>query len=229
MAKVSSSKKSASARSTARDDRDEVLEEFEFDANAYFADAGLKYKEEDLRDVGGLMPIYASEYAAEEKWPPLFGLLLGIRMIEVDKTARTAEEGTRPFLIVEAEVATKALSGTGDDRQSIDIEPGDRLLMPISGALKNRDELLTAAMDADEVHRALFIVTGRKVKMKKAGRNDMWEVVTKMVDDPIPRRGRYVFNPARTPEISGPVNGVPALPRGEVINARGQVNPSLVG
>lgn len=225
MAKVSS-KKSAASRSNAR----EELDEFEFDANAFFKDAGLKYTEEDLRDVGGLMPIYASEHAAEEKWPALFGLMLGIKMIEVDKTARTVEEGTRPFLVIEAEVATKALSGTGEDRQTIDIEPGERVLLPVSGAVKNRDEILTAAMDQDEVHRALFIVTGRKIKMKKAGRNDMWEVVTKMVDDPIPRRGRYLFNPAAPggPAL-GAANGAPALPRGQVINARGENAGSLVG
>lgn len=231
MAKVST-KKSAASRSNVREaeERSAAPTVDEFDYTSFFKDAGLKYTEEDLRDVGGLMPIYASEHAAEENWPPLFGLMLGIRNIHVDKTTKTEEEGKRLFIVVEAEVATKGLQGTGDDREVVDIEPGQRILMPVTGAVKNLDEVLTNAMDDEQVHRCLFRVTGERIKMKKPGRTPMWEVKTKMVDDPIPRRGRYAFHAADNAALPSSSNGVPSLPRGQIVNSRGEINnSSLVG
>lgn len=215
----------------------EAIERTPFDYDAYFKEAGLEYTEADLLDVGGLMPIYASEHAFEDEWPPLFGLLVNRIEIKVAKQEEDPKKQWRWFYVVEAEIATKALSGTGDDRDTIDIEPGDYVLMPESGALKNRDRLKMAAVDPDQVHRVFFRVEGEPVDLGKPGRNPMWPIESKLIGDPIPRRGRYVIaNTAREgsdapalPEAQNGQNGR-ALSPGTVLNKRtGAAQGSLIG
>lgn len=231
MAKVTSSKKSASgSKPAARSDESRPAKKA-FDYAAFFAENGLKYTEKDLVDVGGLTPIYSFENAYEEDWPPVFGLLVNRIEIEVDKANAIDNQRWRWFYVIEAEAPTKALSGTGDDRETIDIEPGDYILMPESGALKNRDRLKMAASDPDEVYRVFFRVEGGPVDLGKPGRNPMWPVESKLVGDSIPRKGRYVIaNTARgRGSMEAGSNGAPGLPPGTVMNARGDVNPRLVG
>lgn len=201
----------------------------DFDYAGFLAENGIKVKAEDIHDVGGLTPIYASEYAAEEEWPPLFGLMLGFREIPVDKN--DPDQGVRPFIIVEVKIPTKGLAGTGDDRHVVDIETGERVLMPVSGAIKNREELLMAVADPDTISQGLFRVTGRKIRMKERRKNDMWEVVSKLVGDAIPRKGRYaqisLSGGMRTKQLgegdASTANGqTAALPPGTPVNKQGQ-------
>ena len=241
-------KKAASVTSKARPDTDVEDEDMEteegdegdeegvsvaggeddFDYVEFLKQNGIRVSEEEIRDVGGLTPIYASEHAAEEKWAPLFGLMLGFREIPVDKN--DPDQGVRPFIIVEAKIPTKGLAGTGEDRHVIDIEVGERVLMPVSGAIRNREELLMAVADPDSVHQGLFRVTGRKIKMKERRKNAMWEVVSKLVGNPIPRKGRYAImkpggGPSTQQMTDGSNNGqnaAPALPPGTVVNKAGQ-------
>lgn len=214
----------------------EEIERATFDAAAFFKEGGFNYTDDDLVDVGGLMPIYASRLAYEEEWPPLFGRLVNRIEIKVAKHEEEEDKQWRWYYVVEVKIATKALTGTGDDREVTDIEPDEYILMPESGALKNKERLRMAAVDPDQVHLALFRVTGQ-LDLEKPGRNPMWEIDAKLINDPIPRRGRYLIeNTARgrgttaaLPQAAGQ-NGHNALPPGTVINKRtGAVNERLVG
>lgn len=226
------SRKPAQAREieTEEMDSEEEGEVEAFDYAAFFAEGGFKYTEEDMRDVGALMPIYASEHAFEEQWPPLFGSLVNRIELKVAKDEAEEDKQYRHFYVVEAKIATKALAGTGDDREVIDIEPGEYLLMPESGALKNKDRLKMAAVDPDVMHNAIFRVVGQ-LDLKKAGRNPMWEIDANLVGEPVSRKGRYALsNTSRSRELAQGSNGAAAqLPPGSVVNSRtGQPAGSLV-
>lgn len=241
MPKPATKKPAANARNTGRTARDQEPEDDEevedvevapFDYNSFFAQAGLKFTEDDLRDLSAILPIYSFEDAAEEKWPPLFGLLCNRIRIEVNKLEKNPEQRWRWFYVVEAEIPTHALAGTGEDRETIDVEAGQYVLMPESGALKNLNELKMAAIDPDFVYRAVFRLTGRKIDLGKPGRNPMWEVEAKLIEEqnPTKRSGRYLLqNTARDDSAaaaaqlpSAQANGQPALPPGTVVNQQGQ-------
>lgn len=192
------------------DEDGEAMEAAPFDYNAFFKEAGLKYTEQDLIDVGALMPIYASAHAYEEKWAPLCGKIVNRVELKVAKDEAEEDRQWRWFFVIEAKAATKSLSGTGDDREVIDIEPGDYTLMPESGSLKNKDRLKIAATDPDFVHTVVFRVVGQ-LDLGKPGRNPMWEIEANLLPYPEERRGRYSLentSRTRTPELpAGPQNG----------------------
>lgn len=199
----------------------EVKNKKGFDYNAFFAKNDIKYTEEDMRDVGGLMPIYASESAFEEDWDPLYGLLVNRVEIEIDKTEENPKQRFRWFYVIEAEAPTNALAGTGDDRETIDINPGDYVLMPESGALKNRDQLKIAACDPDEVHHVFFRVEGDRVDIGRPKGQEMWPIESKIVGNPIARKGRYVIsNTARDVRGSMATNGTRGLNPGVVVDPK---------
>ena len=198
-----------------------------FDYNAFFKENGLAVTDQDLVDISALTPIYASEAAYEGEWPPLYGLIVNRVEIKVAKD-EPEDKQWRWFYVVEAEAETKAIAGTGDDKEEIDIAVGDYVLMPESGALKNKDRLKMAAIDPESVHHGLFRVTGQ-LDLNKPGRNPMWEIETFLVGKPVPRKGRYALDMTSRPrEAMAGANGAPQLAPGSVVDSSGRPVQNLM-
>jgi hypothetical protein len=186
-----------------------------FDYASFFKENGLSYTEEDLIDISSLVPIYSFEHAFNEEWPPACGKLLNRVELEVAKNETDPKQRWRMFYIMEVEAATKALAGIGDDRETNDVDPGGYILIPESGALKNRDRLKIAAVDPEKVHKAIFRVSGEPIDLGKPGRNPMWPVDAFLIGEPIPRTGRYALeNTNRESTNPNRKNGTPELPAG---------------
>lgn len=193
----------------------------EFDWSSVLKKAGLAVT--DMREVGGLTPIYASENAHEDNWPPLVGLLVGIQMLEF-KNETDPKQRTRPFFVVECEVPTMALDGTGDEREVITRDVGDYVLMPISGALKNIKELRAAAADPSLVHRVAFRVTGERENIGRPKGQEMWPIEAFLIAKPIKRTGKYapLEGEMHAPALEAAANGI-------MNTTTGQMQDKLVG
>lgn len=183
---------------------------------------------DDMKKLGGLVPIYASENAVEENWPPLVGLLVAVTTLEFKKET-TPEQRWRDFYVVECEMPTKAVDGVGENREVIDRQKGDYVLMPKSGALKNVMELDIAAKDTQYVHRVAFRVTGERVDIGRPKGQEMWPIESFIIAKPIPRTGKHAnISVSRRPDQLG-AGGVPGGVPGQVVDAQGHPVGSIVG
>lgn len=111
----------------------------DFDFSKYMPEG---YSATDLKVIGGLTPIYAAEAALAQGFPPVVGFLDRIEVLpEVKQGSKTYV----PLMIrVKVTAATKAIIGKGDEIKTVDIEPGQDVLVPISGNLRSNKVLLGA-------------------------------------------------------------------------------------
>lgn len=100
------------------------------------------YSANDLKIIGGLTPIYAAEQALAQGFPPVVGFLDRIEVLpEVKQGAKTYV----PLMIrVKVTAATRGIIGKKDTIDVVDIEPGQDVLVPISGNLRSNKVLLGA-------------------------------------------------------------------------------------
>ena len=184
---------------------------------------GGEVSTDDMKRLGGLVPIYASELAHEENWPPLVGLLVGVTTLEFKKETKP-EQRWRDFYVIECELETKAIDGVGENRDVIDRKKGDYCLMPKSGALKNVLELDVAAGDTQYVHRVAFRVKGDRIDIGRPKGQEMWPIESHIIAKPIPRTGKHAQMPTRRRPAEMGVGGT-----GQVVDAQGQPVGSIVG
>lgn len=158
------------------------------------------YKAEDLKQIGSLTPIYIPEMALEQGWNPVFGDIADIEYLPTQRAGKE-DAWTPKMLRVVLRAATKAMSGTKDDRQVVDLEPGQDILVPVTGALEANKELLIRAVDPKHVTTAGFRVKGTKDVGRASPMHD-WEVMVHPVLSA--RTGRFLLTQPPPPaEIVG--------------------------
>lgn len=148
------------------------------------------YDAKDLKSIGGLTPIYAAELALAQNWAPAVGWMDRITVIDMDADEKDLKQRFREFIIMQSTVKTKGIRGKRDDREIIDVMPGDDILVPMSGNIKNISVLRAALADNDKVYLGVFRVTGTK----NTGRpTDMWTIESFIHPKHAPREGRFAL------------------------------------
>lgn len=156
------------------------------------------YEAEGLHDIGGLTPIYASEPAFEEGWAPCIGHLVRLDTIDIGgEKEKDPKQRWRKFVRVQLAVATKGVLGSGENQKIVDVDAEQDILMPLSGNLKNVEELLAALADPDRVFLGVFRVLGKKDIGRPKGQ-EMWEIDSKLHNKTIARTGRFTLKQGET-------------------------------
>lgn len=190
-----------------------------FDWGNYLPDG---YEAKDLREVGLLTPMYIPEMAMELGFPPLFGKIDRIETLPTQRLGQRDQWTPRIIRMVSL-VKTKAVSGTKEDRQVVDINPGDDVVFPIGGVLGVNRELMLAATDEKTVWTMGIRVRGTKpIKDRPQDAWD-WEVMVHPKTEP--RSGRFAFPQAGGEEA----RQLGATAPGQVLNKDGSPAGSLIG
>lgn len=169
-----------------------------FDWSKYLP-TGIKVDEST--EDGSLTPIYAGEEALTNGWPPLIGR---VDRIEVLPAVKKGAEVYTPHMIRMVLLApTKAMGGTGDSKQEVDMKIGDDILLPISGSIKTKRKLLLAAINEKLVFTALIRVRG---KLDTGAQSEMNDFEVRLLNNAETRAGRYLL----------PTSGGNQLPAGVI-------------
>lgn len=118
-------------------------------------------KKDDAIEYRGLTPIYAPASALDLKWPPLVGKFDRIERLPTIRAGKD-NEYTPIMIRVVLTQATKALSGTSESAQAVDMAVGDEVLLPVTGGIGVNRKLEAAASDRDFVHTLIAVVTGKR-------------------------------------------------------------------
>ena len=196
----------------------------EFDWSTFLPE-GMKAS--DFVEVkGDLTPIYTAEEASTHGFPPLIGKM---DRIEALPPQGKGKNEWIPWMIrVVASAPTKAMGGTGDDREPVDVKIGDDVYLPIGGNMKIKRQLLLAALDTEKV----FTVAARVSGSLDVGQpSEMWVWQT-LIGKPETRTGRFAipqqFGIEAVSRKKLDAGGVPADATGEVLDASGKPVKSIV-
>ena len=160
----------------------------------------------DFDVVGGLRPICPPEL---NEGSPIVGWVVTL----LDMPDREDGSKWQALLI---NLASTAKAKAGDD--IVDVEPGQDVLIPVGGNLKNNADLLNAAVDPHKVVMGIFTVTGQQDVGKPS---PMWTYDVRLAikkaktrDGAFALYNRPVATPAQIPTTF--------IPRGEVMGANGK-------
>ena len=147
---------------------------------------------------GKLAPIFNLEMAHARKLA-CFGKIVrleGIPMTEpvvkkINGEDVTVDSGIRYFLRMEAIKPTLGTRGDRDQQEEVPVKKGEDILMPLSGNIKNVEDLKAAVAHPTEVSIVGFRVIGQR-KVNNKG-NAMWDIETMFHPAKLRREGRYLF------------------------------------
>lgn len=159
------------------------------DRDAWKKDLPEGFSDADFKKVGALTPIYSSEYAFANKLPPAVGWIVRLEMVQIDKTK---EEEPRPFLRVELLSDNIGILGAKRDQKAVHIKKGEDILVPVSGAIKNIEQIKIACVDPMNIYLAKFEVVGQEQVNDKP--SAMWVIDTQLNKNTRPRDGRFLLN-----------------------------------
>ena len=125
----------------------------------------------EFQVTGQLTPIYAAKDAYESRWPKLIGFMKGIEQLPTVGEGATAY--TPMMIRFKVIAATKAIQGSGDKQETVDIPVGGEVLLPISGNLKNNAKILSAANNPNEYFLCQVVAVGQ---VKTGKPSPMWEL-----------------------------------------------------
>ena len=159
------------------------------------------YDASGFTEVAGLTPIYSSEEAHEEDFPPVIGL---IDRIETLPPVLMGRDWFIPRMIrVVAMAPTKAVVGKRGARQVVDVPKGEDVLIPVTGNLANSRRLMAACRDPENVHLGAFKIKGT---IPTGQPTPMWDWSVGLNEKKIKREGRFA-----APFDSGAIDSGQAL------------------
>jgi hypothetical protein len=162
---------------------------------------------DDFVVVGGLRPIVTPELNQEQPFAAKIVALLQMP---------PREDGSKWSAIL-AFLMSPAKAQAGDE--TVAIEAGKEVLIPVGGNLGNNADLLNAASSAENVYTGIFSVTGTLDTGKPS---PMWVYEVRIAKNkPEKRTGQFALYNKPAPEL----NAAP----GDVRKANGEPAGSLVG
>jgi len=179
-----------------------------FDMRAFLPEG---FSESDFDVIGGLRPICQPETMMKY---PVCGYVVAL----LDMPQRKDKSDWRALLI-HLTGATKAKAG----EDIVEVAAGEEVLVPINGNLKNNPDLLNAACDPRNVYIAWLQCVGQ-LDVGKA--SDMWNFEVKLSRKSIQRQGRYALQQHNQ---VGVVKDIPQLGKGDITDANGKPQQSMVG
>lgn len=204
-----------------QDKKPNVTEQFDY--SKYLPEG---FEAADLKKLGGLTPIYSAEAAVEHKLPPCVGWMDRIEKLDIGgEKEKNHDQRYRDFIRVQLTYATKGITGAGDNAELVEVNAGEDILMPMSGAIKNIVSLRAAISDPSKVYLGFFRPTGEQLDTGRP--SPMWVIDAQLHPKSVKREGRFALpaNVVHTPEISG--QGV--TPTGAVYNQKtGEIVEKMV-
>ena len=197
----------------------EVLEGTEFAGQA-----------DKLELKGKLAPIFNLEMAFQRKLA-CFGKIVRLEKIpmtdpivqKINGQEVVTDDGMRYFLRMEAIKPTLGTRGDRDQQEEVPVKAREDILMPLSGNIKNVEELKAAVAHPTEVSIVGFRVIGQR-KVNNKG-NQMWDIETMFHPTKLRREGRYLLGASNaitdvSKQIAGHTStGVPHTADGEVLSS----------
>lgn len=166
---------------------------------------------DDFESVGGLRPLCPPEINAET---PIVGIPYALLDMPPRKSDNSPWQGILVSLLSTAQAQT-------NDGELVTIEPGDDVIIPVSGALKNNQDLLSAVVDPFKVTPAIFEVTGQQDTGKPS---KMWVYEVQLAFKKQRSRQGAMALYHKPAEVL-----VPAPARGQVVDRSGAPAGRLVG
>lgn len=176
---------------------------------------------------GDLTPIYTAEEATTLGFPPLIGKADRIECLPMQ--GKGANQWVPWMIRVVASAPTKAMGGTGDEREPVDINVGDDVYLPIGGNMKVKKQLLLAAINPEKVFTIAVRVAGSR-DIGQASEMWVWETLLGKSET---RTGRFAIPQQFTLEAISTSKQIGAGGIGdvnqEVLDANGKPVKSVVG
>lgn len=165
------------------------------------------YSDADFSEVGLLTPMYKPKNAYTEKWGPVFGWATHVQFLpkQVQKNAKTGEEEDWIPLGLNVVLCApnKGVLGKKGAERVVDVAPGENLLVPLTGQLLYKKELMIAAFDVQRIWLARITVTGQQTSEYPS---DMWTWKTELAKKPRLRKDDPTLSMIETtipPELIG--------------------------
>lgn len=165
------------------------------------------YSDADFSEVGLLTPMYKPKNAFAEKWGPVFGWATHVQFLpkQVQKNAKTGEEEDWIPLGLNVVLCApnKGVLGKKGAERIVEVAPGENLLVPLTGQLLYKKELMIAAFDAQRIWLARITVTGQQPSEYPS---DMWTWKTELAKKPRLRKDDPTLSMIETtipPELIG--------------------------
>ena len=132
------------------------------------------YGEDGFSEVGLLTPMYKPKNAFAEKWPTVVGWLSHVEALpkQVQKNKDGEEEDWIPIALnIILTAPNKGILGKKGSEKIVERAVGESLLVPLTGSLLYKKELMIAAFDASRIWLARISVTGQQASDYPS---DMW-------------------------------------------------------
>jgi len=190
------------------------------------------YSDADFAEVGLLTPMYKPKNAYEGKWPEVLGWVSHVEALpeQKQKNAKGEEEDWVPLALhVILCAPNKGIIGKKTNEKIVERAIGESLLIPLTGSLLYKKEMMIAAFDAQRVWLARILVTGQQPSDYPS---DMWVWKAELAKKPRARKDDDRFAMVETalfPEVVSklPQKVIKALPPAAFALARATSVPIM--
>lgn len=211
--------------------------------------------DDDFAEVGLLTPMYKPKNAWAEKWAPVRGMLSHVEALpkQTQKNKDGDDEDWIPLALhIILSAPNKGILGKKGQEKIVERAVGESLLVPLTGSLLYKKELVIAAFDALRIWPVRLTVTGQQPSDYPS---DMWTWKSELAnkprvrkDDPrlsmvettlpaailndLPAKVTKALPPAafaRSVQVQVPVLGGGVTPTGDVYDKDGVIQPRIVG
>lgn len=161
----------------------------DFDLSQYLEGTDLGGKD-DFREVLGLVPAYIPQVAfrSDPKWQPVVGRLLRVNKLPEQNAGTKQAHVPLAYEILLSKPNRGVIGKEGAGRKIIEVKAGETLQVFISGNLRTKRDILTAALDPDNLWPIVMMIEGQE---KVNNLTEMWVWKTMLGGKSIPRPSQF--------------------------------------
>lgn len=135
----------------------------EFDISKYLEGTDLGGKD-DFREVLGLVPAYLPEIAfrSDPKWEPVVGRLLRVNKLPEQNPGTKQAHIPLAYEILLSKPNRGVIGKEGAGRKIVEVKAGETLQVFINGNLRTKRDILTAALDPENLWPVVMMIEGQE-------------------------------------------------------------------
>jgi hypothetical protein len=160
-----------------------------FDISKYLEGTDLGGKD-DFREVLGLVPAYVPEVAfnSSPKWEPIVGRLLRVNKLPEQNPGTKNAHIPLAYEILLSKPNQGVIGGKDKGRKIVQVNKGETIQVFISGNLRTKRDILTAALDEESLWPIVMFVEGQQ---SVNNLTPMWVWKTMLGGKSIPRPAQF--------------------------------------